>query len=110
MVSLLIWGILYPFLDILFLNLVKTQVPSDSMSDTVILFIWFCVATIGVCGFRSVDCGRRSFLYFARINDEKKEYIGILYAVLYELLMTALFFGAFLERAPMLLETKILTL
>ena len=53
----LIKGMLYPFLGILLLNLVKAQIPTGSMSDTIIPFIWFCVAAIGVCVFRSVDYG-----------------------------------------------------
>ena len=54
MVFLFLYGILYPFLGILLLNLVKTQIPTGSLSDTIIPFIWFCVAAIGVCVFRCV--------------------------------------------------------
>ena len=54
MVFLFIEGLLYPFLGILLLNLAKTQIPTGSMSDTIIPFIWFCVAAIGVCVFRCV--------------------------------------------------------
>ena len=50
-------GIFYPFLGILLLSLVKAQIPTGSMSDTIIPFIWFCVAAIGVCVFRSVNFG-----------------------------------------------------
>ena len=45
---------LYPFLGILLLSLVKTQIPTGSMSDIFIPLIWFCVAAIGVCVFRCV--------------------------------------------------------
>ena len=54
MVFLFMKGILYPFLGILLLNLAKTLIPTGSMSDTIIPFIWFCVAAIGVCVFRCV--------------------------------------------------------
>ena len=44
-------GYLYPFLAVLLLNLVKTQIPTGSTSDTIIPFIWFCVAAIGFAFF-----------------------------------------------------------
>ena len=47
-------GDIIPFLGILLLNLVKMQIPTGSMSDTIIPFIWFCVAAIGICVFRCV--------------------------------------------------------
>ena len=52
MVFSFIERILYPFFSILLLNLVKSQIPTGSMLDTIIPFIWFCVAAIGVCDFR----------------------------------------------------------
>ena len=65
-------GDIIPFLGILLLNLVKAQIPTGSMSDTVIPFIWFCVATIGVCVFRCASFGWRTFLIFKEFTDVEK--------------------------------------
>ena len=51
------------------------QIPTGSMSDTIIPFIWFCVAAIGVCVFRCVSFGLRTFLvhkYLQQIDKEQK--------------------------------------
>ena len=54
-------GDIIPFFDMRFLNLAKMQIPTGRMSDTIIPFIWFCVAAIGVCVFRCADFGWRTF-------------------------------------------------
>ena len=59
--------ILYPFFSILLLNLVKSQIPTGSMLDTIIPFIWFCVAAIGVCDFRCV--ASVAHLFYMLIGD-----------------------------------------
>ena len=54
-------GLLYPFAHNNHVNLVKTQIPSGyCVGKPLILEI--CLATIGVCVFRCVGFGWRTFL------------------------------------------------
>ncbi len=66
-------GILYLFLGILLLNLVKAQIPTGSMSDTIIPFIWFCVAAIGVGVFRCV--ASVTHLFYVLIGENMRKNI-----------------------------------
>jgi len=73
MVFLFIDGILYPFLRILLSNLVKAQIPTGSMADTIIPFIWFCVAAIGVCVFRCVASVAHLFIFMGDMVSKSIE-------------------------------------
>ena len=76
----------------LFLNFAKLQIPQITCDDLSFLFIWFCVATIGVCVFgalTSVD----ALFYFTEVKEMKNKFKQILSLILMITLIINVFAG-----------------
>ena len=64
-----------PFFVFAILNLVKTQIPLGEYGSFP-CFVENCVATIGVCVFRCVDFGWRTFCFLSKVKGFRERRYG----------------------------------